>query len=97
MLTSKQREYLRSVAAEQNAIMQIGKSGITPNLIKTVSDALEAKELIKLSVLETCEETSKSASEKLCAELNAEGVAVVGRKFVIYRESKENKRIILPD
>ena len=97
MLTSKQRAYLRSVAAEQNAIMQIGKSGITPNLIKTVSDALEAKELIKLSVLETCEETSKSASEKLCAELNAEGVAVVGRKFVIYRESKENKRIILPD
>ena len=97
MLTSKQRAYLRSVAAEQNAIMQIGKSGITPNLIKTVSDAIEAKELIKLSVLETCEETSKSASEKLCAELNAEGVAVVGRKFVIYRESKENKRIILPD
>ena len=97
MLTSKQRAYLRSVAAEQNAIMQIGKSGITPNLIKTVSDALEAKVLIKLSVLETCEETSKSASEKLCAELNAEGVAVVGRKFVIYRESKENKRIILPD
>ena len=54
------------------------------------------KELIKLSVLETCEETSKSASEKLCAELNAEGVAVVGRKFVIYRESKENKRISIP-
>ncbi len=97
MLTSKQRAYLRSVAAEQSAIMQIGKSGITPNLIKTVSDALEAKELIKLSVLETCEETPKSASEKLCAELNAEGVAVVGRKIVIYRESKENKRIILPD
>ena len=97
MLTSKQRAYLRSVAAEQSAIMQIGKSGITPNLIKTVSDALEAKELIKLSVLETCEETPKSASENLCAELNAEGVAVVGRKIVIYRESKENKRIILPD
>ena len=96
-MITKQRAYLSSVAAEQNAIMQIGKSGITPNLIKTVSDALEAKELIKLSVLETCEETSKSASEKLCAELNAEGVAVVGRKFVIYRESKENKRIILPD
>lgn len=96
MLTSKQRAYLRSLASEQPAIMQIGKGGISDNLLKTVSDALNARELIKLSVLETCEYSAREASDILCELLDADGVAVVGRKIVLYRESEENKSIMLP-
>ena len=96
MLTSKQRAYLRGLGASCPAIMQVGKSGITDNLINTVSDALEARELVKLSVLENCAETPREVLEALCEELGADGVACVGRKIVLYRESKDNKTIILP-
>lgn len=96
MITSKQRAYLRSLAMECPTIMQIGKSGITENLLKTVYDALEARELIKLSVLETCELTPREACDQLCEILEAEGVSVVGRKIVLYRESETKKTIELP-
>ena len=76
--------------------MQIGKGGITENLVKTVSDALEARELVKLSVLESCELTPREASDVLCEALGAEGVSCIGRKIVIYRESKDKKTIQLP-
>ena len=96
MITSKQRAYLRGLGASCPAIMQIGKSGITENLVKTVSDALEARELVKLSVLESCELTPREASDALCEALGAEGVSCIGRKIVLYRESKDKKTIQLP-
>ena len=96
MLTSKQRAYLRGLGTSCPAIMQVGKGGITDNLLKTVSDALEARELVKLSVLENCNETPREILDKLCAELGAEGVACVGKKIILYRESVEKKTIILP-
>ena len=96
MLTSKQRAFLRGIASNCPAIMQIGKSGITENLVKTVSDALEARELVKLTVLEGCEYSPREALDALCEALGADGVASVGRKIVLYRESKEKKTIILP-
>lgn len=96
MLTSKQRAYLRGLANEVPTIMQIGKGGISDNLIKTVSDALEARELIKLSVLENCSESPKDVLFTLCEALGAEGVAAVGRKIVLYRPSKDNMTIELP-
>ncbi len=96
MITSKQRAYLRSLAQDIDAIMQIGKSGITENLLKTVYDALEARELIKLSVLESCSLTPREACDQLCEILEAEGVSVVGRKIVLYRESENKKTIELP-
>lgn len=96
MLTSKQRAYLRGLGSSCPAIMQIGKGGITDNLIKTVSDALEARELVKLTVLENCSETPRAVLDRLCKELGADGVAAVGRKIVLYRESKDKKTIILP-
>ncbi len=96
MLTSKQRAYLRSLATSCPAIMQIGKGGINENLVKTVSDALEARELVKLSVLENCSGTPRELLDALCAELGADGVACVGKKIVLYRESKEKKTIVLP-
>jgi RNA-binding protein len=75
--------------------MQIGKGGITENLIKTVSDALEARELVKLTVLENSGENPREVLDKLCEALGAEGVSAIGRKIVLYRESKDNKKIEL--
>ena len=92
-LTSKDRAYLRSLAVNEPTIMQVGKDGITENLIKTVSDALEARELIKLSVLENSEESPRIAAESLAEATGAEVVSVVGRKFVLYRPSKKKPKI----
>ena len=96
MLTSKQRAYLRGLAQSCPAIMQIGKGGISDNLIKTVSDALEARELVKLTVLENSGEQPREMLDKLCQSLGADGVACVGRKIVLYRESQDKKTIELP-
>ena len=95
MITSKQRAYLRSLAVNEPTIMQIGKGGITETLIKTVSDALEARELVKLAALENCEYTAREVADALSEELGAEVVAVLGRKLVLYRESVKRKRIEL--
>ena len=95
MLTSKQRAYLRGMASNEDTIMQIGKGGISENLIKTVSDALEARELIKLKVLENSEESPRSAAEALAQATNSEVVTVIGTKLVLYRESVNHKRIEL--
>ena len=95
MLTSKQRAYLRSLAANEPTIMQIGKGGMSENLIKTVSDALEARELIKLSVLENCDWSAKEAATELAEATFADVVAVIGRKIVLYRESSTKKKIEL--
>ena len=95
MLTSKQRAYLRGLASNEDTIMQIGKGGISENLIKTVSDALEARELIKLKVLENSEESPRSAAEALAHATNAEVVTVIGTKLVLYRESENHKKIEL--
>lgn len=94
-MTSKQRAYLRSLASEQQAIIQIGKDGITENVLKTVDDALEARELIKITVLESCEDTAREAAETLSAETEAQVVTVIGRRVVLYRESEKHKKIDL--
>ena len=95
MLTSKQRAYLRGLANGESAIMQIGKGGVGENLVKTVSDALEARELIKLSVLENCDYTVREAAEALAESTKADVVCVIGRKAILYRESVNHKKIEL--
>ena len=95
-MTSKQRAYLRGLGNGCPAIMQIGKGGISENLIKTVSDALEARELVKLTVLENSGDTTKEAAQLLAEATGAEVVAVIGFKLVLYRESEKKKRIELP-
>ena len=95
MLTSKQRAYLRGLASVEPAIMQVGKGGISENLIKTVSDALEARELIKLTVLENSGEEAREVAELLAKATSAEVVGVIGKKIVLYRESEKNKKIEL--
>lgn len=96
-MTSKQRAYLRSLANDYTAIVQIGKSGITDNVITTVGEALAARELIKLSVLDNCAYTPREVCEILTEATGSEGVSVVGRKVVLYKESTEHKRIELPN
>lgn len=95
MITSKQRAYLRSLATNEPAIMQVGKGGIGDNLIKTVSDALEARELIKLSVLENSEYTPRETADTLADAVGADVVGVIGRKVILYRESVKHKKIEL--
>ena len=96
MITSKQRAYLRSLANDLPAIMQIGKGGLSENMLKTFSDALEAKELIKLHVLENCGYAPKEVLQALAEALDAEAVAVTGKKIVLYRASEKKPVIELP-
>ena len=95
MITSKQRAYLRSLANGIPAIMQIGKGGLNENLLKTVSDALEARELIKARVLDNSEYTAREAADALAEAIEADVVAVTGTRFVLYKESKTKKKIEL--
>ena len=95
MLNSKQRAYLRGLASNEPTIMQIGKGGVGENLVKTVSDALEARELIKLGVLENSSGAPREVAQELANATGAEVVGVIGRKIVLYRESVNNKKIEL--
>lgn len=95
-MTSKQRAYLRSLAHSVDTIFQVGKGGVNDNMIKQVSDALEARELIKLRVLDNSDYTPRLAAEELAEETGAEVVQIIGTKFVLYRESKDKKTIVLP-
>lgn len=95
MLTPKQRSYLRGLANDMDPIFQIGKGGINDNLIKQVNDALEARELIKLSALKTAPVSAAEAVAALAEATGAEAVFSIGNRLVLYRESKENKRIFI--
>ena len=94
-LTSKQRAQLRGLANSMETILQVGKSGVTENTVKQVSDALEARELIKLRTLETCPTSSRETAEEIAEKTGADVVQVIGTRFVLYRESKDNKQIKL--
>ena len=89
MLTSKQRSYLRGLAAKEDTILQIGKDGITENTTAALSDALRARELVKGRVLETAMMTPREVCDALCEATGAEGIQVVGSKFVIWRKSEK--------
>ena len=96
MLDSKQRAFLRGMANDYPAIFQIGKGGINDNLKKQIFDTLEARELIKLHVLNNSEYTAREACETICEMVGANPVSVVGNKFIIYKRSREHKKIVLP-
>lgn len=95
MLNSKQRAALKGIASKTDAIFQIGKGGIGEAMVKSISDALEARELIKLSVLENSAETARDAAEELARVTESEVVAVIGRKIILYKVSSkpENRKI----
>ena len=96
MITSKQRAYLRGLANGMDALYQIGKDGITENMLMQFDNALEARELIKITVLKNAFLDPKETLGDLAEALNAEPVSAVGLKIVLYRESRKNKQITLP-
>lgn len=95
MLTSKQKSYLRSLAQTEPALFQIGKEGLSDNLIQTVDDALRTHELVKIKLLKTVSDDVDKIIFDLAMNTKSEVVQKIGRVFVLYRKAKEPK-IILP-
>lgn len=96
MLTGKQKRFLRSKAHHLSPIFQVGKGGVNENMIKQISEALEARELLKISVLQNFDGDKNEAADELAQGTDAELVQVIGNTIVLYKESVENKQIQLP-
>ncbi len=96
MLSGKQRSYLKGLANPLKAVIQIGKEGITPALIDQVAETIAKRELVKISVLESCDIDIKEAANTVAGRTQSEFVQSVGRKFVIYKKNKKNPVIVLP-
>ncbi len=94
-MTSKQRAYLKGLAMKMDPIFNVGKSSISPELTKGIDEALEARELIKVAVLKNCLDDPKEIAQVLAERTHSELVQVIGKKIVLYRESKDNKKIVL--
>ncbi|AWO75343.1 MULTISPECIES: ribosome assembly RNA-binding protein YhbY [Geobacillus] len=97
MLTGKQKRFLRAQAHHLKPIFQVGKGGVTEAMTEQIAAALEARELLKVSVLQNCEENRYTVAEQLAAGTGAKVVQVIGNTIVLYKESKEHKQIVLPD
>ncbi len=96
MLTSKQRAYLISMASKITPIFQIGKAGLTPEMITAISDALEKRELVKISVLKNCMDDPKELGQTVAERTRSQVVHVIGKKIVLFRVSKKKPAIELP-
>ncbi|CAM4355664.1 ribosome assembly RNA-binding protein YhbY [Saccharibacillus endophyticus] len=96
MLTGKQKRYLRSQAHHLDAIFQIGKGGLNDQLVRHINEAIELRELMKVSVLNNCSEEPKQLGAELAEAAEAELVQVIGRTIILYKESREHKQIELP-
>ena len=96
-MTSKQRAYLRSLAMTMDPIFQVGKSSITPEYTSAIAEALAARELIKISVLQNCMDDPREIAEVLAERTRSQVVQVVGKKITLYKEGKDDKKkIVLP-
>jgi len=96
-MTTKQRAYLKSLAMNLDPIYQIGKSSLTPEITAGIDEALEARELVKITVLKNCLDDPKEIAQVLAERTHSEVVQVIGKKIVLYRESKDKKKIFLPE
>ena len=96
-MTTKQRAYLKGLAMTTEPILQIGKSSLTPEFTQSAKEALEARELIKLHVLQNCGDDLRGMAEILAERTRSQVVQVIGRKIVLYKEGKDDKKkIVLP-
>lgn len=97
-MTSKQRSYLKGLAMNMDSIFQIGKSSVTPEVTAAIAEALEARELIKITVLKNCLDDGRSIAEVLAERTHSEVVQVIGKKIVLYRPAKDEakRKIELP-
>ena len=94
-MTGKQRAGLRAMANTIQPIFQIGKGGISDTMIEQIGMALDARELIKITVLETADISAREAGDQLCQALGAEPVQCIGRKITIYRRNEKEPKIEL--
>ena len=97
-MTSKQRSYLKGLAMTMDPIFQIGKSSVTPEMTAAIAEALEARELIKITVLKNCLDDGRSIAEVLAERTRSEVVQVIGKKIVLYKPAKDEakRKIVLP-
>ena len=94
--TSKQRAYLMSLASTLNPIFQIGKSSLTPEVTNAIAEAFNTRELIKISVLKNCFDDPREIAQMVAERTHSSVVQVIGKKIVLYKENKDNKKIDLP-
>ena len=97
-MNTKQRAFLKSIAMTTDPIFQIGKSSLTPELTDAVGEALDKRELVKISVLQNCMDDPKEMAQILADRTHSEVVQVIGKKIVLYTQAKEekNRKILLP-
>ena len=93
MLSSKERAFLRGIANKTNSIFQVGKSGVTPELTQSIDNALEARELVKINILDNCMEDTKSVAETISVRTKSDVVQIIGNRIVFYRKSKKKNVI----
>ena len=88
-MTTKQRAYLKSLASTMDPIFQVGKAGAAPELVHALDEALEKRELIKINVLNNCDEDLRDIAEVIAGRTHSQVVQVIGRRIVLYRPSKK--------
>lgn len=96
MLTGKQKRFLRAEAHHLTPIFQVGKGGVNDEMTKQIREALEVRELIKVRILDNCEDDKQEVAQALAKGANAELVQLIGLTVVLYKESRNNKKIVLP-
>ena len=96
-MTSKQRAYLKGLAMNIDPIFQFGKQSLTPENTKAISEALEARELIKINVLQNCQDDPKEIASVIGERTHSTVVKVIGKKMIFYRKAKKNPKIKLPE
>lgn len=96
MISGKQRAYLRGLANTMDPIFQIGKNGIEEAFLNQLEEALEARELIKIKVLENSGLSAREASNEICEKIGCEGIQAIGSKIVLYKKSEKKPKIELP-
>jgi RNA-binding protein len=94
IMTTKQRAYLKGLAMTMDPIFQVGKASMNPGLTEAIAEALEARELIKISVLKNCMDDSREIAETLAERTQSQVVQVIGKKIVLYKEGKDDKKKI---
>lgn len=95
-MTSKQRAYLKSLAANLNPVFQVGKASLTPELTNAIGEAFHNNELIKITVLKNCMDDPREIAEMVSERTHSQVVQVIGKKFVLYKPDKDHPRIVLP-
>lgn len=95
-MTSKQRAYLKGLAMNIEPIFQVGKSSLTPELTQAIGEAFNKRELVKIAVLKNCMDDPNEIASMIAERTRSQVVQVIGKKIVLYKESKEHKKIELP-